>query len=186
MTNVIRIDGSVAPLSEVKRGDRLIGPDGQGRTVVFSGVRTAYLFRVIPLKGPEWTCSSGYRLVTLDRTCIRPYAPQNILELPEYRRRRLQLFSSGVSHFDGYTGDAIIDPYFLGYWFGDGTKAFRQRLAGPKLCLVSIATADKEVKEHCIHVARQWGLNLKEQEMQGCVSYRLTTSASGRLAKTHC
>jgi hypothetical protein len=71
-----------------------------------------------------------------------------------------KLFSVGVDAFEGAHEDLPVDPYFLGLWFGDGTKAVREQLGGERLSMVAVTKPDPEVRTTCDEVAAAWGLHV--------------------------
>jgi hypothetical protein len=61
--------------------------------------------------------------------------------------------------------DPPIDPYFLGLWFGDGSKDLKG---------VCISKPDKEVLDCCEQTAKKWGLRVTVVDGVTCPTYRLS------------
>lgn len=57
---------------------------------------------------------------------------------------------------------ANIDPYFLGVWFGDGSRSMHDLVDGDTVLHdVRVSKPDPEIRAICEKVAREWGLRVK-------------------------
>ena len=183
-TPVLMFDGRVLPVEQVLPGDRLMGPDGKGRTVLRTNTGVGPLFRIDPVKGESWVCNDAHMLTLVDSVSNEVFdMPLNawLAKAPHSdARHHGKLFSVGVETFGDLAAvdsPLPIDPYFLGVWFGDGTKALIERATGEKLVKVQITKPDREIHALCEEQARLWGLRLHVyNEGERCVSYQLVAN----------
>lgn len=165
-TPVLLADGRVVAVEEIVTGDRLMGPDGTARTVLTTNRGEGPLFQIDPLKGESWVCNDVHilSLVNTDSGEVVDIGLDELAKRSKWFQERHKLFSVGVEHFEGEAAEVPIDPYFLGVWFGDGTKA-TQMLSrdsdGRGLVRVSVTKEDPEIQELCSDVAKQWGLEVR-------------------------
>ena len=142
-TPVLKYDGSIVPVQDIKTGDLLMGPDSKPRKVLSTTKGTGNLTRINPIKGNSWVCNDVH-VLTLVRT-----ETGEIIDIPlnEYRRQAkwfkhlYKQFFTGVE-FKPTKETLPIDPYFMGIWFGDGTKGIGKN----GLNTVAISKPDKEIK----------------------------------------
>jgi len=161
-TPVLMADGRVLPVERVWQGDRLVGPDGRARTVLGTSTGWGPLYRVIPKKGGAWVCNDVH-VMTLVRSSRGDGRPVDIpldkwMAMGPSVRYDYKLFSVGVGAFEGAPADLPVDPYFLGLWFGDGTKATRALVEGGEP--LAITKPDPEVRVACDEAAAAWGLRV--------------------------
>jgi hypothetical protein len=70
-----------------------------------------------------------------------------------------------------------VDPYFLGVWYGDGTKWCE--IPG-RLRTVAVTKPDPEVRAICEEVALAWGLRVtRTTNTGGCPTWHIVSAASG-------
>jgi DNA repair protein RadD len=138
-TPILMADGTVRMVQDVRVGDRLLGPDGQARTVLALGRGREPMYRVVPVKGDPYTCnrshilslrltSVSHGLVLADGTRIRPgedvvNANADVLAHSSTTARHcLKGWRAEAVEFpDAPGGDRPMPPYILGAWLGDGT-----------------------------------------------------------------
>lgn len=153
-TPVMLWTGQVIPVENVAPGDRLMGPDGEPRTVlsVCSGVDP--LYRVTPTKGDPYVVNEAHILSlvmtggTQDNSNPNPGRDGGLtdgqivnLTVTDYLKRSATFKHCAKGYraavdFD-YRKEGLrepIPPYFVGLWLGDG------RSNGPEIC-----TGDKEI-----------------------------------------
>ena len=160
-TQVLRFDGSLANVEDVKVGDQVMGPDSKPRNVLSLGRGNETMYEVKPVKGEPFYCNEShilslrrssnlpkmdYRKVKEGKRALNPQYPgQEIVNVSvkEYltwsntRKGMYKLYRSEAVEFSNGPEYLIVDPYMLGIWLGDGTKAD-----------FSITTADNEIKEY--------------------------------------
>lgn len=166
-TPVIRFDGRVCRADDVREGDVLMGPDSKPRTVLGAAPGRGPMFRIVPTKGQPWVCNDVHvlTLVSTDTGEVIDIALDEYLARSERFRTRHKLFKACHVAFSG--PPLPIDPYFLGLWFGDGTKE-----TGPcGLRGVSISKPDAEVRQACELTAARWGLRVSVVDEDRCPRY---------------
>ncbi|MBZ2405139.1 DEAD/DEAH box helicase family protein [Liquorilactobacillus hordei] len=160
---LLKYDGSIEKVQNIKASDYLIGADGLPRIVlnVQQGIDQLYLIK--PVKGKPFTVTGEHKL-TLVRTNekSRKKYPSDFLggqlvdvtvnEWIGWSKNKKHIHklirSNAIKEFDGKK-DITIDPYFLGVLLGDGDIKNS----------ISITTMDKEI--------------VKEIEIQ-CQKYNMT------------
>jgi replicative DNA helicase len=152
-TPVLMFDGNIRPVETIVSGDLLMGPDSKPRRVLATNEGLGPLFRISPIKGEPWVCNDVHVLTLVD------IVTGGVVDIPldEHLRKnktwafRKKLFSVGV---DFAPADPLpIDPYFLGLFFGDGTKCLKN---------VGISKPDMEVLAECQRMAEVYGLHVRK------------------------
>lgn len=127
-TKVLKHDGSVAEVRNIRTGDTLMGPDSRPRKVFGVHSGREEMFRVTPVKGEPWECNRSHilslRMSSDNGTVYRKGQIIN-LTIDEYLatnkkfKHHAKLWRTGVEYPERpYT----IDPYIVGVWLGDGEK----------------------------------------------------------------
>jgi len=169
---VLRFDGSVAMVEDIKAGDLLMGPDSAPRRVLATTRGVDELFRITPVRGDPWVCNSVH-VLTLKHTTTGATVD---IALDEYLRKsapwkhRHKQFSVGVDF--GASEDALpIDPYFLGIWLGDGTKCLDRH---GRVAKVAVTKPDAEIQQACEATAQSWGLRVRcDVAGGGCPTFNI-------------
>ena len=179
-TLVLMFDGRVLPVEQILPGDRLMGPDGTPRVVLATNEGLGDLYRIDPIKGEPWICNATHVLTLVNSPTDEVFDVALDAWLAKAPRSDLRhygkLFSVGVDHFDRGDEGLPIDPYFLGLWFGDGTKEIQEG----QLRKVYITKPDPEVQAACEEVARCWGLQVTVVlNGGGCPTYAITNGSRG-------
>lgn len=184
-TLVMKYDGSVVPVEQIRKGDLLMGPDSKPRKVLGTTRGKSDLYEVIPVKGEPWVCNDVH-ILTLVHTMSDDVFDIPLSEYLENRRIRRQLSLGGrTTHsrqefkqfFPAQGVDfpvrdkPLLDPYFLGVWYGDGTKTERD---GGVLTEVSVSKDDSEIIRACQAVAEKYGLVSKRRNSYGCGTYNIS------------
>ena len=155
-TKLIKYDGSIVEVQDVKEGDLLMGPDSKPRKVLSTTKGFGPMFKIKPVKGEPWVCNDVH-VLTLKNTGtkkITDIALDKFLKLTKPRQQREKLFKVSVDF--PAIAESPIDPYFLGVWFGDGTKKCGELgLKG-----IEITKPDSEIESICHKVSKDWGLDL--------------------------
>lgn len=156
-TPVLKFDGSIVPVEAVKEGDLLMGPDSKPRRVLSTTRGTGPLYRIVPTVGDSWVCNDAHILTLVHSVTneVQDIPLQDYLRLPAWKKRHLKQFSpeDGVEF---QSGPLPLDPYFVGVWFGDGSK--RIFGATPR---VAITTKDAEIEQLCRDTAAVFGLHVR-------------------------
>jgi hypothetical protein len=66
-TPVLKYDGTVVPVEEIKKGDLIMGPDSKPRTVTGTASGTRPMYEIVPTKGDTWVCNDVH-MMTLKRS----------------------------------------------------------------------------------------------------------------------
>ena len=143
-TPVLMYDGSIKMVQDVMVGDKVMGADSTPRTVMSLGRGQDTMYDVVPTKGDTYTVNSEHilslRLIP-KRKIFKELEQGSIINMPIKKFISLR---SMKSVYCGYRvgveyskQDIEIDPYFVGYWLGDGSS----RGTG-------ITTMDKEVVDY--------------------------------------
>lgn len=175
-TSVLMADGRVKPVEAVVVGDRLASPSGGARLVLSTNVGKGPLYRVMPTKGEPWVCNDVH-VLTLVHT-----VNDSIVDIPldewatkcrKFKHCHKQ-FSVGVESFENEAPSPSVDPYFLGVWFGDGTKTTRAIVGQPDgLSGVQVSKPDHEIRAICREVAAAWNLKMRVSDEDRCPTYSL-------------
>jgi len=175
-TPVLMADGRVLPVEQIATGDRLMGPDGKSRTVLSTNVGRGPLYRIDPIKGEPWVCNDVHMLTLVDtdtdKTIDIPL--DKWLSSAPYFQSRHKQFSVGIDSFEDAPGSTgLIDQYFLGVWFGDGSKSVRMVGDGTAIRGVEVSKPDKEILAICQEMAATWELQVKVSDTDRCPRYSI-------------
>jgi superfamily II DNA or RNA helicase len=172
-TPVLKFNGEISAVENIKVGDLLMGPDGTSREVLSTCKSSGELYKIIPVKGQPWVCNDVH-VLTLVNT-----QSGEIIDIPlsEYLGRS-KWFRHMHKQFQPEEGvdfpgaqDPEIDPYFFGAWLGDGTKSMK---------VVQITKNDIEIRDICQKVADEHGLNLvKSNADDRAAAYSIAGSCGG-------
>lgn len=154
-TPVRMADGRVKQAQDVVEGDQLMGPDGLPRTVLSTCRGAAPLFRIDQKRGMSYVCNDVHVLTLQDTRSEKGNQTVDIplneyLEKDNYFKHCFKHFSVGVEYHEA---PVEVDPYFVGLWLGDGTKALKT---------VAVTTKDHEIVEYLKGFAASWGCSLTE------------------------
>lgn len=167
-TPVIRYDGRVVAVEDIRAGDQLLGPDSLPRTVLSTCRSHGQLFRIVPKRGDPWVCNDVH-VLTLVRTttgAVIDVPLDQWFERSATFKHEHKLFSPQFGVDFELGSDPDIDPYFLGVWLGDGAK---------RLNCVAVTKPDAEIEFACEKVAAEHGLRVRVDgpEWGKCRTYHL-------------
>lgn len=176
-TSVLKHDGSICSVEDIKTGDLLMGPDSLPRRVLSTTRGQGTLFEVVPVKGDPWVCNDVH-VLTLQHTVtgdvidipIDEYLKKNRKFKHEYKQ-----FRTGVDF--PFAAPLPVDPYFLGLWFGDGTKTLIKLASekNPVLANVSISNTDEEVLSAITQMATAYGARVTTRDEERCLIHAIVT-----------
>lgn len=166
-TKVVMFDGSLKNIEDIIVGDELMGIDNQKRTVLslHSGIDEMYeveqkLFKnyVVNSKHDiyfkKWkrTKINGKNKVFYDDSLSKEIrmSAEELFKKNNYYFE--DMYGCGVDGWDLSEKCLSIEPYFLGYWLGDGNRLDTR-----------IATIDKETVEYLKEYASRLGLKVTNQ-----------------------
>lgn len=178
-TPVLMFDGSIKVVEAIRAGDCLMGPDSCPRRVLSTTRGIGRLYKIVPLRGESWTCNDAHILTLVHSLTgeVRDIAVEAYLKLSETERHYLKQFAPecGVDFFPAEP--LLLDPYFLGVWFGDGTKGVDEGV----LRKVTITKPDEEIRKLCEDVASRYGLHVRTETSNGtrCPTHHITEGMIG-------
>lgn len=151
-TKVLKYNGTICKVEELKAGDLLMGPDSESRMVLSTNIQYGNIFKIIPIKGSPWYCNDEH-ILTLKHTVTNNIIDINIKDFLNKKngfRNAYKQFSVGINFKQEQ--NLPIDPYFLGIWFGDGNKSIKNG----RLESVGITTADSEIVDKVYKIAQKY------------------------------
>ena len=173
-TPIIMFDGSIKKVQDIKIGDQLMGDDSTPRTVLSLARGSEMMYDVIPLKGDKYTVNESHILSLRSSTnrskkfkkgTIVDISLMEYLNLPKsYHGKGGTLLGYRVG-IDFSEKNIDLDPYFLGYWLGDGTSRN-----------VGITTNEECVIDYYTNYAKNLGLKIRKCDSNGtrCPTYYAT------------
>lgn len=166
-TPILLFDGRVVPVEDVKVGDLLMGPDSKARHVLSTTQGEGPLFEVATKHGRPWVCNDVHILTLVHSVTneIQDIEIRDYLRLSTHQKHHLKQFSpaDGVD-FPRTSDTRLLDPYFLGVWLGDGTKALNG---------VAISKPDAEIEQLCQDMARRYGLRVRTDVSGSCPTHHI-------------
>lgn len=156
-TPVLMYDGSVVPVEDVGVGDLVMGPDSKPRRVESIARGREALYRVIPTKGDPYVVNESH-ILSLKRTASKsdPIYPSQRggsivnISVREYLEkskswRHIHKGWRAAVDFQAHAEPALIPPYMLGVWLGDGaSRHFSVTTEDPEIAQEVVAYADSE------------------------------------------
>lgn len=165
-TAVLKFDGSIVPVEQIVVGDLLMGPDSKPRKVLSTVVGTGPLYKINPIKGSSWICNDAHILVLKETVSGKTVEISVIdyLNQTKYFKHLHKQFSTGVEFAEKVQS---IDPYFLGVWYGDGTKTLHG---------IQITKPDEEIALAVKVEAERFNCNFNiYYPKTRCINYTITT-----------
>lgn len=158
LTPVMLYTGKLKAAKDIATGDFLMGPDSLPRRVLSTTTGAGPMYHIIPTKGESFECNDVHilTLVATDTNEIIDISLREYLTKSKTFRHRYKLFTPERVEFP-WRQYPNIDPYFLGAWFGDGTKNLSA--SAP-----SITTMDKVIIDSCKSVANTFALRVNRVE----------------------
>jgi superfamily II DNA or RNA helicase len=123
---VLRLDGALVAVENVRIGDLLMGPDSKPREVLCLHHGIGEMVAICPTKGSPWTVNRGHILTLVRTNDVRKPGLVCDVSVDEWSRWSRthkhvhKLFRTGVDF--PQAKPLPVDPYFLGLWLGDGQK----------------------------------------------------------------
>jgi len=153
-TQVLLFDGSCKCVEDIVPGDILMGPDSAPRNVISTNAGYGDLVKIVPTKGDPWVCNIDH-ILTLKGTnneknkIIDISVADFCSRYGHYKElsKQWKLFKTKIEF---PTSAVEYDPYLIGLWIGDGTKAE-----------ASISNIEPEIIEYCKCFAFQNNLLLR-------------------------
>lgn len=156
-TKAIKYDGTTINVEDVVVGDVLMGPDSSPRTVKSLTQGRGKMFKIIPNKGQSWICSEHH---TLSVKCysgeVKKFTVGEYIKRTKRWQRDNMLYRSAAIDFGKQT--EAIEPWFLGYWLGNGAASLKD---------LRISTIYAEVYREMLHIASRFNLSLSTWDNPG-------------------
>lgn len=121
-TKIIMSDGSLKNVEDVEVGDRLLGYNGQYRTVLRLARGKEKMYRVSPRRHESFIVNENHilplfnvRTKQLENCTIKEY-----LTKPKYWKHIHYMVSNAAEVEFENPFEPTIEPYFVGVWLGDG------------------------------------------------------------------
>lgn len=121
-TKIIMSDGSLKNVEDVEVGDRLLGYNGQYRTVLRLARGKEKMYRVSPRRHESFIVNENhilplFNVVTkqLENCTIKEYVTK-----PKYWKHIRYMVSNATEVEFENPFEPTIEPYFVGVWLGDG------------------------------------------------------------------
>ena len=170
-TPVIMYDGTIKMIQDVKIGDQLMGDDSTPRNVLNLGRGMEMMYDIVPTKGDTYTVNESHVLsLKCSTNQSKKFRKGEVYDIslkdymnlpPSYHGRGGPLLGYRVG-VDFPFKEVDIDPYFLGYWLGDGSS----RNTG-------ITTVEKCVVDYYENYAKKLDLHIRKSDSNGtrCPTY---------------
>jgi len=152
-TKVLMYDGSIKKVEDVNKNDLVMGPDSKPRKVISLNTGIDKMYEIKPVKGESHFVTENHILPLKfnhhKKEKLELYSVKEYLKLSDWKKGRLKLFRANTINFKEV--EVPIDPYFIGYWLGDGTSANQ-----------SITTEDKEIVRYLNTLANEFNVGLSK------------------------
>ncbi|AEK57829.1 Conjugative transfer protein TrbE [Acidithiobacillus caldus SM-1] len=186
---ILMADGTIRPVEEVRIGDRVMGPDGQPRTVLTLHRGLSDRYRIVPIKGEPFVVN-GDHILSLKRGHDVPSRAGEIcnISVRDYLRKSLtfrhyhKLYRCAVREFAStQDGESLpMRPYLLGVILGDGSCAWPSG--------VSVTNPDEEIAEALLQeaVGDGFGVTRRKPAGRGVPVFGITKGANAVLRDLGC
>lgn len=152
-TKVVKYDGTVVPVEEVRDGDVLMGLGSRPRKVLRTNHGVGPLFEIRPVKGDPWVCNDVHVLTLVNSVTneVRDVALDDYLaHAGTTFNKDAKLFRAPIE-LPRQPWPEGVDPYLIGLWLGDGTSDQPS---------ITQHESDKETREYCQRIAAEYGTEL--------------------------
>lgn len=176
-TKIVRADGRLISVENVKVGDELMGPDSKPRRVLSLAHGQEMMYWVKQCQGIDYRVNESH-ILTLKQSRnpgkgeIIDISVREWLSKSEKFRTNYKGFKVAI---DLPEQDLLITPYFLGLWLGDGRSQ-----------AVGITTRDQEVVSYLETYAQSLNMSVTKEDNNGerCPTYSITKGQQGGSSET--
>lgn len=176
-TKILMCDGSVKPVEDIQIGDCVMGDDSTPRKVLelHHGQSPLYLLK---RRHSQDVIVSENHILSLMRYHVNKTWRFYDIRIDDYlntskkNQHYSRLYKRAVDFSNTVNNCALkIDPYYLGYWLGDGLSSSTSRFC----------TADAEIVERFRQLAVTLGLTLKQHSFKNgpCQTYCMSAGNIG-------
>lgn len=138
-TPVIMANGDIKLVQDIQINERVMGPDGKGRTVLALGCGRSELYKITPTKGDSYVVNDEHLLSLvksgkrdglilsdgsrIEKDSIGPHfiKARTLHESKDYLKTFLCGWRPEAVSFENENTIFSIPPYILGVWLGDGS-----------------------------------------------------------------
>ena len=176
-TKLLKFDGTVVAVEDVRVGDLLMGDDSTPRQVLALASGKDEMYRVSPLRGGEPFTANSEHVMVFAESPTEAGEPVGTVEMPlrtfleqsRTRKHHLKLYRVPVD-YPPKAEAPTVDPYWLGLWLGDGNAGY-----------TGITTMDAPVADYARAYAESLGLSVsvKEQKENKSSVYTIVGTRSG-------
>ena len=180
-TPIIMYDGSIKKIQDIKVGDKLMGDDSTPRNVLSLARGREMMYDVIPKKGDKYSVNESHILslrystnyaTKIKKGTILDIPLVDYLNLPKsYHGRAGPLLGYRVG-IDFPKRKIDLEPYFLGYWLGDGNNRN-----------VGITTIEECVIDYYTNYAKKLDLKIRKCDSNGTKEGRTKNKILNMLQK---
>lgn len=176
-TKVLMWNGKIKNIEEVMIGDLIMGDDSTPREVLELHRGRAPMYLIKRSFSQDIVVSANHILSLMCYHKNKKWSYEDI-SIEDYLNKSAQykhyarFYKVGIKFSSQSERQSLkIDPYYLGYWLGDGLSESINRFC----------TADKEVVEYCKEYAEKIKLKLKQHSYKEgkCQTYSLTNGNIG-------
>lgn len=164
---ILMSDGSLKNVEDLRVGDRLVGLNGEYRTILSLVSNEQDMVEIVPKKGESFVVNLDHilSLKNIDRKSkqynqIVDVKVSEWLTWSKNRKNMHKLFYSGEISFENRQKGVPLDPYFFGLLLGDGSFAYNR---------VVITNKDQSIIDYCRQQAHKLGLKLNN--ISNTISY---------------
>ena len=177
-TAIIMYDGTKKMVQDIIVGDKLMGLDGQPRTVQSLIRGNDRLFKVNQSRGMSYVVNEGH-ILALEYSVNRKYkglkkgdrvnmSLHDYMNLPDYIRRH---FKGYKSSYELESKEYDIPPYILGLWLGDGNSTCTR---------ISVNVQEQQIVEdlrkYALSINKK--VNITPEKNENCLSVSISDCLS--------
>ena len=176
-TKVLMWNGETKNIEDIMVGDWVMGDDSTPRKVLELHQGRAPMYLLKRSFSKDIVVSANHILSLMCYHRDKSWSYEDI-SIEDYLNKGVQykhyarLYKTKVGFFTQSERQSLkIDPYYLGYWLGDGVSESINRFC----------TADQEIVDYCRYYAKELGLELKQHSYKDskCQTYCLTKGNIG-------
>lgn len=176
-TKVLMWNGEIKNIEDVMVGDWVMGDDSTPRKVLELHQGRAPMYLLKRSFSKDIVVSANHILSLMCYHRDKSWSYEDI-SIEDYLNKGVQykhyarLYKTKVEFFTQSERQSLkIDPYYLGYWLGDGVSK----------SINCFCTADQEIIDYCRYYAKELGLELKQHSYKDskCKTYCLTKGNIG-------
>jgi len=173
---VLMYDGTIKSVQDIKRGDKLMGPDSKPRTVQGTTKGHGPLYRINPVKGRSWVCNDVH-VLTLKNTSTKKVIDIPLNEYIEKSNNFKHLHKQFQVNVNFKNKNKFpLDPYYCGLWIADGSCGFPM-----------IWKPDIEVENYVKKIANDWSefgaayVKRNDKREHGCPGHGIVFGRARRI-----